>query len=397
MMHTYYHHKDISLYDIFRIITNYYRNNRSIDNTDIIKSKYFSKLKSDKIAFVGSARMALYCLLSQICIADKKCEVILSPYNCNSVVQAIRYSQLTPIFVDCDLTGSGFHLESLKKRINKNTSCIISANIYGLRYRHDRIYDLCKEHNIPLIQDCAHSYLPKEASEEFYNEADYKIFSFGPTKPISGRHGSLICSNKQIDINRLSQSFCKAEYNWGNRAVLSYLCGILEENLQKFGFDQLLLRKYFRSKKWWAYHIGDYETKMPLNYPVALSYGEFSLIEKAMKAYDQLYEQSKRNTLQWYSLLKDRIPINNIDYPLLGVPVKVNNRNNVIQKLSRFLETPDWFFSYPYGSSLDVASTSLFPHAEHLSNNFIILPTHAQLPKRQFWFERIAQIINQVG
>lgn len=145
----------------------------------------------------------------------EKNEVILSIYVCPSVVSSIMLLNLVPIFIDLRRDRMNFDTTSISRHCNNNTLAIISTNIGGI----PDDFDSLKMVSIPLISDCA------QALGSTYNDSSlskygmFSVFSFGPTKVISGGTGgslsiltekftdyALEYGREELDVNAYTNS-----------------------------------------------------------------------------------------------------------------------------------------------------------------------------------------------
>ena len=84
-------------------------------------------------------------------------------------------------------------LEIVKSSIEKNPDAIILTHIGGYPNPEIReIAEVCKENNILLFEDCAHSPLVKINNQYVGTFGDAAILSFFPTKPIPAGEGGMI-------------------------------------------------------------------------------------------------------------------------------------------------------------------------------------------------------------
>ena len=236
-MRTYYHHNGkifISLILKALFSNNNYDEKVTLNN--LLANGEFSVDKSDSTALFGSARMAFYSIMYLLRkMMPNRSKVILSPYTCSSVVNAVKYVGLEPVFIDCDKNGCGLDEGAIIKRISYEVICVISVNVYGFKYNTERLYEIASKHGSILIEDCAHSFLPVLYSGNELSNVHFQIYSFGPTKPISGRHGGIVFCKEKFSglIRQLDSIYKNPEIGWGKRVIFSYLAGIIEDRLIK--------------------------------------------------------------------------------------------------------------------------------------------------------------------
>ena len=139
-------------------------------------------LKKSKIISFYDARSALYNCLINI-KHNSENEVIISWYNCISVVNSIIQAWYKPIYVDIDKNTLNKTLDWIKKKINKNTKVIIIQHTFWIAFDFSKL-DLDWK-DIVIIEDCAHSLWSKVGWTDTWVKWDFSIFSFWRDKVIS--------------------------------------------------------------------------------------------------------------------------------------------------------------------------------------------------------------------
>ncbi|MCG8054870.1 MAG: DegT/DnrJ/EryC1/StrS family aminotransferase [Candidatus Thiodiazotropha endolucinida] len=265
-------------------------------------------------------------------------EVILSPYTCSSVVNAIIYANLIPVFIEIARYGVEISLSSLKSALSDKTLCVIFAYIYGVRFLIEKIVSPIHNHGALLVEDCAHCMPNIDAPHWRHVISDVAIYSFGPTKPMGGRHGSIvICNNELEEIALLAEvRLSEPEYRWVARCVFSYIAGYLESLLQGIGLSAKSIRKYLRSRKWWVYHPGDYEKQKPEVYPVYMTKGEAALTKHSLLTHNKKYQIGCDRSIRLMSVIPDDyIMIRNHSGPLLCLPIKDSRNRDTLVKCAK--------------------------------------------------------------
>ena len=93
---------------------------------------------------------------------------------------------------------------ALEKAFEKYTpKAVIVVHLYGLSADMDRILEICKKHNVPLIEDAA------ESLGTFYKDrhtgtfGDYGVFSFNGNKIITTSGGGMLVSDNEERIAKV--------------------------------------------------------------------------------------------------------------------------------------------------------------------------------------------------
>lgn len=142
---------------------------------------------------VDSARSALLVGLKAMNI-EKGDEIILQAYTCVVVINAIKHSGATPVYVDVD-NSLNINPDELERKITSKTRAVIVQHTFGVPADMDRIIDITERHRIKLIEDCAHSFGVKYKGKKLGTFGYFSIFSFGSDKCVSCVRGGAISTN----------------------------------------------------------------------------------------------------------------------------------------------------------------------------------------------------------
>lgn len=181
--------------------------------------KYWSKLKTGdslkkveswlknyfgvKYALLfDSGRSALYFTIKSLEIKPED-EIIVQAYTCIVVINAIKFAGAKPVYVDIDDTLN-MNVEDLLKKINKNTKAVIIQHTFGIPADLNKIIEICRQNNIKIIEDCAHSLGATYKGRKLGTFGDASIFSFGSDKVVSCNRGGAIITNNQKISDKLA-------------------------------------------------------------------------------------------------------------------------------------------------------------------------------------------------
>ena len=117
-------------------------------------------------------------------------EVIFSAVNIKGMVKIVRKLGLVPVPVDLDIGHMAPSLERLKAAISPRSRVLIVAHLFGTRLELDPVFDLARQHGIPIVEDCAQAFNGRAFPGN--PKADASMFSFGPLKNATALGGALI-------------------------------------------------------------------------------------------------------------------------------------------------------------------------------------------------------------
>ncbi len=109
-------------------------------------------------------------------------EVITTPMTAFATVLAILRSGATPVLADIDSDTALISIDSAQKVISPRTKAILIVHLYGQVREMKNWQNLCKSHNIDLIEDCAQSHLATWKGNKAGSFGVVGAYSFYPTK-----------------------------------------------------------------------------------------------------------------------------------------------------------------------------------------------------------------------
>ena len=129
-------------------------------------------------------------------------EVIVPPLTMSSTALAVLQNNSIPVFADVDRATFNIDPESVRKCITEKTRAIISVSLYGLSPDYDKLLEICKEHNLFLIEDNAECFLGTYKGKLVGQFGDFSSFSFQASKHITcGEGGMLTTDNEEFANN----------------------------------------------------------------------------------------------------------------------------------------------------------------------------------------------------
>ncbi len=151
-----------------------------------------------KYAFTfDSGRTALHYALKALG-AGHDSEVLVQSYTCVVVINAIKWTGAKPAYVDID---NNFCIDcaDLIKKITQKTKILIIQHTFGRPANLDKLLEIAREHNLKVVEDCAHSFGAKHNGQFTGTFGDIGMFSFGSDKNVSCvRGGALITNNDDL-------------------------------------------------------------------------------------------------------------------------------------------------------------------------------------------------------
>lgn len=124
-------------------------------------------------------------------------EVIVPALTMSSTSIPVVLIGAIPVFADSDLDTFQISAESIEKCITPKTKAIITVSLYGLAPDYDKILEICKKHNIALIEDNAECFLGEYKGKLVGEFGDFSSFSFQASKHLTTGEGGMLTTNSE--------------------------------------------------------------------------------------------------------------------------------------------------------------------------------------------------------
>ncbi len=148
----------------------------------------------------GTAALHIAAMAANIGAGD---EVIVSPITFAASANCVLYCGGTPIFADINPETYNISPLSIREHITDKTKAVVAVDFTGQAVELDEIRQICKEHNLILIEDAAHSIGTKYNGQPVGSIADMTTFSFHPVKTVTAGEGGAVTTNDENLYRRL--------------------------------------------------------------------------------------------------------------------------------------------------------------------------------------------------
>lgn len=138
---------------------------------------------------------------------EKGSEVIVPSNTYIATILSVLQNNLTPVLVEPDMATYNIDPKKIEAAITSKTKAILVVHLYGKSCEMQPILELCKKHNLKLIEDCAQAHGATYKGQKAGTFGDFGAFSFYPTKNLGalGDAGAVVCNDDELDkkIRRL--------------------------------------------------------------------------------------------------------------------------------------------------------------------------------------------------
>jgi perosamine synthetase len=358
-------------------------------------AEFIGEKKENVFAF-NSGRSCLMAILSSL---EKKGEVLLQSFTCNAASNPIIWSKLKPVYVDCKEDSFNIDINDLKRKINSNSRVVMVQHTFGLPAEMDKIVEICHEHNLILIEDCAHSLGAKYKGKKVGTFGDAVFFSFSRDKIISSVYGGMVTIKNKEMMEKVKSFYNKTNFPSKFWILQQLLHPILMNCLiiptySFFGKYFLILLQYshiFSKAVHWKEKRGLKPSYFPKRMPNALAilalnqFGKISRFNRHRKEIANFYRQSFEKEI--LKKEKFQLPLDS-DQVYLRFSLKHPQAHNIIKKSwKENILLGDWYTTpiAPHDTRLEKVGykKGSCPKAEKLSKQTFNLPTHINISEKK--------------
>ncbi len=117
----------------------------------------------------------------------------------------IVYQNATPVFIDSEPDTWNMSPKALEKAFLKypNPKAVIVVHLYGTPAKMDEIEKICKEHNVPLVEDAAEGLGGEYKGKKLGSFGEYGILSFNGNKIITTSGGGMLVGDDEEMLKRV--------------------------------------------------------------------------------------------------------------------------------------------------------------------------------------------------
>lgn len=147
---------------------------------------------------LANGTAALHCSCIAIGLKEGD-ELITTPMTFAASANCALYCGARPVFADIDSETYNIDPQCIADKITPQTKAVVAVDFAGQPVKLNEIRKLCKENNLTLIEDAAHSIGSRYNGQMVGSLADITTFSFHPVKTITcGEGGAIITDDYEL-------------------------------------------------------------------------------------------------------------------------------------------------------------------------------------------------------
>ena len=173
-------------------------------NVDGFERELSEKVGAKHAAALSSGTAAIHMALKAVGV-EKDDIVFCQSLTFSATVNPVIYQNATPVFIDSDYKTWNMDPDALEAAFKKypKVKAVLVVHLYGISADLDRIGEICRRHNVPLIEDAAESLGTTYKGKYTGTFGDYGIFSFNGNKIITTSGGGMLVSDNEESIAKV--------------------------------------------------------------------------------------------------------------------------------------------------------------------------------------------------
>lgn len=171
------------------------------ENVNGFEKELAEKVGSKAAAALSSGTAAIHLALKAAGVGEG--DIVFCPtLTFSATANPIIYQNAIPVFIDSDYETWNMSPKALEEAFEKypEVKAVLVVHLYGLSADMDKIMEICKKHNVAVIEDAAESLGTYYKGKHTGTFGDYGIFSFNGNKIITTSGGGMLVSNNEERI-----------------------------------------------------------------------------------------------------------------------------------------------------------------------------------------------------
>lgn len=142
-------------------------------------------------------------------------EIITTAITDMGALAPILYQGAIPVFADVDPRSYNLTAETIRARLSPRTKAILLTHLFGNPCEMRDIMTLAREHNLPVIEDCAQSFMARSDGKHVGTIGSIGAFSLQQGKHITTGEGGIVVTDDP-GLSRRSFLFINKAWGYGD-------------------------------------------------------------------------------------------------------------------------------------------------------------------------------------
>lgn len=329
--------------------------------------------ESNNIYFLNHARSCLQLFLESLELPPGS-KIGVQVFNCDTVFRSITNAGYQPLFIDIN-DKCNIDIKDIELKLSE-IKVLIVTHTFGFPADIKKIKSICKD--IPIIEDCAHSFLSKVDGKLTGTFGDAAIFSFGNAKfPAIGEGGWLLI-NRNKYLNNFSKKYQMIPFQSLTSQILSSIKNLFLNTLHNKYVYKYFTRPFINNFAGNRDFTG--KTDIKIFKPNQIYFLTLSRKIKLLNHYLSLQINNAKtiiNSLKSHNLHSVEVDIN-IEPNYFMMPLIMEDVGLLIKRFRKNgLEIKPHFISFIFWASHFGYRTGSCPNAERVAHKYVTIPTYS--------------------
>ncbi len=172
-------------------------------NVNEFEKEFAAIVDAKSAAALSSGTAAIHMALRAVGVGAG--DIVFCPtLTFSATANPIIYQDAIPVFIDSDYETWNMSPSALEEAFEKyRPKAVLVVHLYGLSANMDKILEICKKHNVPLIEDAAESLGTYYKGKHTGTFGEFGIFSFNGNKIITTSGGGMLVSGNEERIAKV--------------------------------------------------------------------------------------------------------------------------------------------------------------------------------------------------